>query len=177
MPSDRTIGRGDDSFNTFFSETGASKHVSMAVFVDLEPTAIDEVCTGTYCQLFHSEQLITGKEDAADNYAWGPCTIGKEIIDLVLDRVQKLGNQCTGPRASGFSTALEGELVLGSLPCWWNISVNYGKKSKLGFSIYPAPPCFHCCCWALQLHPHCPHHLGALWFMLDNGATSMTSVE
>ena len=27
MPSDKTIGAGDDSFNTFFSETGAGKHV------------------------------------------------------------------------------------------------------------------------------------------------------
>ena len=40
MPSDKTRGGGDDSFNTFFSETGAGKHVPRAVFVDLEPTVI-----------------------------------------------------------------------------------------------------------------------------------------
>jgi tubulin alpha len=38
MPSDKTIGGGDDSFNTFFSETNTGKHVPRAVFVDLEPT-------------------------------------------------------------------------------------------------------------------------------------------
>ena len=27
MPSDKSVGVGDDSFNTFFSETGAGKHV------------------------------------------------------------------------------------------------------------------------------------------------------
>ena len=43
MPSDKTIGGGDDSFNTFFSETGAGKHVPRAVFVDLEPTVIGEI--------------------------------------------------------------------------------------------------------------------------------------
>ncbi|EMP37569.1 Tubulin alpha-8 chain [Chelonia mydas] len=43
MPSDKTIGGGDDSFNTFFSETGAGKHVPRAVFVDLEPAVI--VCS------------------------------------------------------------------------------------------------------------------------------------
>ena len=43
MPSDKTVGGGDDSFNTFFSETGAGKHVPRAVFVDLEPSVIDEV--------------------------------------------------------------------------------------------------------------------------------------
>ena len=40
MPSDKTMGVGDDSFNTFFSETGAGKHVPRAVFVDLEPTVV-----------------------------------------------------------------------------------------------------------------------------------------
>lgn len=96
MPSDKTLGGGDDSFNTFFSETGAGKHVPRAVFVDLEPTVIDEVRLGTYRQLFHPEQLITGKEDAANNYARGHYTIGKEIVDLVLDRIRKLSEQCTG---------------------------------------------------------------------------------
>uniref|UniRef100_A0A8C3P7Z4 Alpha-tubulin n=1 Tax=Chrysemys picta bellii TaxID=8478 RepID=A0A8C3P7Z4_CHRPI len=98
MPSDKTIGGGDDSFNTFFSETGAGKHVPRAVFVDLEPTVVDEVRTGTYRQLFHPEQLITGKEDAANNYARGHYTIGKEIVDLVLDRIRKLTNLVPYPR-------------------------------------------------------------------------------
>lgn len=74
MPSDKTVGGGDDAFNTFFSETGAGKHVPRAVFVDLEPTVIDEVRTGMYRQLFHPEQLISGKEDAANNFARGHYT-------------------------------------------------------------------------------------------------------
>jgi len=36
MPSDKTIGGGDDSFNTFFSETGAGKHVPRCIYLDLE---------------------------------------------------------------------------------------------------------------------------------------------
>ena len=50
----------------------------------------DEVRCGTYRQLFHPEQLITGKEDAANNYARGHYTVGKGIIDLVLDKIRKL---------------------------------------------------------------------------------------
>jgi tubulin alpha len=71
MPSDKTVGGGDDAFNTFFSETGAGKHIPRCVFMDLEPTVVDEVRTGTYRQLFHPEQLISGKEDAANNFARG----------------------------------------------------------------------------------------------------------
>jgi tubulin alpha len=60
MPADTPAGGSDDAFQTFFSETGAGKHVPRTVFVDLEPTVIDEVRTGTYRQLFHPEQLISG---------------------------------------------------------------------------------------------------------------------
>src|SRR5690349_3464174 len=71
----------DNSFSTFFSETGAGRYVPRSIFVDLEPSVVDEVRTGTYRKLFHPEQLITGKEDAANNYARGHYTVGKELID------------------------------------------------------------------------------------------------
>ena len=65
---------------------------------------------------------------------------GKEIVDLVLDRIRKLSDQCTGLQGflifhsfgggtgSGFTSLLMERL-----------SVDYGKKSKLEFAIYPAP--------------------------------------
>ena len=66
------------------------------------------------------------------------------MIDLVLDRIRKLADQCTGLQGflifhsfgggtgSGFTSLLMERL-----------SVDYGKKSKLEFSIYPAPQvCF-----------------------------------
>ena len=90
--------------------------------------------------IFISEQLISGKEDAANNYARGHYTVGKEMVDNVLDRIRKLADNCTG---------LQGFLVFhsfgggtgsgfGSL-LMERLSVDYGKKSKLEFSVYPAP--------------------------------------
>ncbi|XP_035759257.1 tubulin alpha-8 chain [Egretta garzetta] len=108
--------------------------------VDLEQTVIDEVRTGTYRQLFHPEQLITGKEDAANNYARGHYSIGKDKIDMTLDRIRKLADACSGLQGflifhsfgggtgSGFTSLLMERL-----------SMDYGKKSKLEFAIYPAP--------------------------------------
>jgi hypothetical protein len=84
MPADKTVGGGDDSFNTFFSETGAGKHVPRCVYVDLEPTVCDEVRSGAYRQLYHPEQIISGKEDAANNYARGHYTIGKVSGGIML---------------------------------------------------------------------------------------------
>lgn len=64
----------------------------------MQSLVTDEVRSGTYRQLFHPEQLISGKEDAANNYARGHYTVGKEIIDMVLERVRKL----VSPRENAF---------------------------------------------------------------------------
>lgn len=102
--------------------------------------SIDEVRIGRYKQLYHPEQLITGKEDAANNYARGHYSIGREVIDSVMDRVRRLTDQCTGLQGffvfhsfgggtgSGFTSLLMQKL-----------SDDYGKKSKLEFAVYPAP--------------------------------------
>jgi len=135
-----TDGKSDDAFATFFSETGNGKHVPRCVYVDLEPTVIDEVRNGAYRQLFHPEQLISGKEDAANNYARGHYTIGKEIVDLALDRIRKLTDACTGLQGFLIFNAVGGGTGsgLGSL-ILERLSVDYGKKPKLGFTVYPAP--------------------------------------
>lgn len=50
----------------------------------------DEIRVGKYKKLFHPEQMITGKEDAANNYARGRLTVGMGIIDVVVDRIRKM---------------------------------------------------------------------------------------
>lgn len=120
--------------------------------------------------MFHPEQLITGKEDAANNYARGHYTIGKEIVDVVLDRIRKLADQCTGLQVRTefcsvirfefeFYFRAQGFLVFHSFGggtgsgftslLMERLSVDYGKKSKLEFSIYPAPQvsCKYFYCW------------------------------
>ena len=89
---------------------------------------------------FFLEQLITGKEDAANNYARGHYTVGKELVDSVLDRIRKLADNCSGLQGflvfhsfGGGTGSGFGALLLERL------SLDYGKKSKLEFSIYPAP--------------------------------------
>jgi tubulin alpha len=129
-----------ESFSTFFSETGAGKHVPRALMVDLEPTVIDEVRNGSYRQLFHPEQLLSGKEDAANNFARGHYTVGRDVVELCLDRVRKLADACSGLQGFLVFNAVGGGTGsgLGAL-LLERFSVEYGKKSKLGFTIYPSP--------------------------------------
>ncbi|XP_060801573.1 tubulin alpha chain [Amyelois transitella] len=134
------FGDDDNSSGTFFSGTGAGKVIPRVVMIDLEPTPIDEIRTGTYRQLFHPNSLLTGKEDAASNFARGYFGVGREMIDLALNRIRLTAEECShlqgfiifrsfgGGTGSGFTALLlEG------------LTKDYGKLSKIEFAIYPAP--------------------------------------
>jgi tubulin alpha len=66
--------------------------------------------------------------------------VGKEIVDLCLDRIRKLADNCTGLQGFLVFNAVGGGTGsgLGSL-LLERLSVEYGKKSKLGFTVYPSP--------------------------------------
>jgi len=163
----------DKNFTTFFSETSAGKYVPRSIYLDLEPTVIDEVKNSKFSKLFHPEQMLTGKEDAANNYARGHYTVGKEMIDVCLDRVRRLAEQCVGLQGflvfhsvGGGTGSGFGSLLLERL------SADYGKKSKLDFCVYPSPQIatavvepYNC---VLSTHSLLEHTDVA--FMLDNEA-------
>ncbi|KAF7727969.1 Tubulin alpha-1 chain [Apophysomyces ossiformis] len=138
IPQEQTNKGG--SLESFFNETSSGKYVPRTIMVDLEPTVIDEVRSGAYRELYHPEQLMSGNEDAANNYARGHCTIGKEMIDPVMDRIRKMADNCGGLQGfivyhsfGGGTGSGFGALLLERL------AVDFGKKSKLEFAIYPAP--------------------------------------
>ncbi|XP_046350073.2 tubulin alpha-1 chain-like [Haliotis rufescens] len=135
MPSDKTIGGVDDSFNTFFSETGSGKHVPRALFIDTDNSSVDAIRNGSYRQLFDPELLASGKTHAGSLYPKGYNILGRK-----LDRIRKLTEQCSdlqgfllfhgvgGGTGSGFTSLL-----------MENLSDIYGTKAKLSFSVYPTP--------------------------------------
>ena len=47
-----------ENFRTFFSESDSGKLVPRAVFVDLEPTVINQIRNGPSKNLYHPDQLI-----------------------------------------------------------------------------------------------------------------------
>eukprot|EP00461_Guttulinopsis_vulgaris_P000300 UN00300 len=134
------LERTDDSFTTFFSESSSGKYVPRSVYVDLEPTVVDEVRNGKFKELFHPDNLLSGKQDASNNFARGHYTVGQEMLEVTLDRIRKLAEDCTGLQGflvfhstgggtgSGFASLLLDQL-----------SRDYPKKSKLGFTVFPSP--------------------------------------
>ena len=96
--------------------------------------------SGTYKSLYHPDSLISGKEDAANNFARGHYTVGKEILDRVMNRIRKDMENASSPQGffifhsfgggtgSGFASLLQERL-----------SLEYPRKPKLDFAVYPAP--------------------------------------
>ncbi|KAG0337207.1 Tubulin alpha-3C/D chain [Podila humilis] len=119
---------------TFFNETQKGKYVPRT------NTVVDEVRSGKYKDLYHPQNMISHREDASNNYARGHYTIGKELIDPVMERIQKMTDACDGLQGfllfhsfgGGTGSGL-GALVLERL------ATDYGKKAKLEFAVYPAP--------------------------------------
>jgi len=57
--------------------------------VDLDRENADNVRVGLCKDLLLPEQIVAGNTSSNNNWAKGYCTIGKEIIDLVLERIRK----------------------------------------------------------------------------------------
>jgi len=135
----------DKYFTTFYEETGTGQFVPRNITVDLEPTVVDDVRAGIYAQMFHPEFLINGKEDAANNFARGHYTVGKEILDQVNDRLRKLVDNSENVQGFIINHAVGGGTGsgLGAL-ILERIAVDYRKKSKIGFEIYPSPKLSTC---------------------------------
>ncbi|KAF7681011.1 Tubulin alpha chain [Astathelohania contejeani] len=130
----------DDSGSSFFSETNAGNFVPRTIMVDLEPSVIECIKSSEYKSLYHPAQLIHGKEDAANNYARGHYTVGKELIEPVLEQIRRLADNCDGLQGfliyhsfGGGTGSGFGALLMDRL------SSEFQKKSKLEFSVYPAP--------------------------------------
>jgi len=145
VKGDNPETKDDGTFQCFFEETGAGQYVPRNLMVDLEPNVIDDVKNSKYSAIFHPDFLLPGKEDAANNFARGHYTVGKEMIDKVNDRLRKLVDNCDNVQGFVVNHAVGGGTGsgLGAL-ILERIAVDYRKKSKLGFEVYPSPTISTC---------------------------------
>lgn len=130
----------ENAYDTIFHETDHGKLVPRGIFVDLEPTVTDEIRTGPYRSLFHPSQVISAKEDASNCYARGYYTLGRDILEEVLENIRKQVECCEciqsffvfhsfgGGTGSGFTSLLLD-----------HIASEFTSKSRLGCAVYPSP--------------------------------------
>ena len=100
----------------------------------------DEVRSGKFRKLYNPNNLVNGTEDAANNFGRGAYTVGRNILEQVLEPLRKMAETCEklqgfmlyhsfgGGTGSGFNALLNE-----------NLSDEYQKQSKLGIAIFPSP--------------------------------------
>lgn len=135
-PSDQD----DNGFMSFFEENVSGKIVPRSIFIDTEPTVIDEVRNGKYRDLFHPDQLLTGKQDAANNFVRGYLSTSRILVESVQDKVRRmiedtdhfqgffLTHSFGGGTGSGLTAHLMDYLV-----------EEYPRRAKYQMAVYPAP--------------------------------------
>ncbi|XP_039447813.1 tubulin alpha-4 chain-like [Culex pipiens pallens] len=132
---------GENSFcGTFFEHTEKDRYVPRAILVDTEPTVVDQVRSGPYRELFHPENLISGMEDSANNFARGHFNVGKELQKSVMEVIRKNAEEANslqgfflfhsfgGGTGSGLSSLLAQQLA-----------DHFNKKCRLEVAVYPSP--------------------------------------
>ena len=120
------------AISSFFDECKDGTFTARNLMIDTEPNVINHIKCSSHSKLYDPEYLISGKEDAGNNFARGYCTIGKEMIDKINDKIRKLCDSYDN--LQGFiinhSVAAGTGSGLGSL-IFESISTNYNKKVKV----------------------------------------------
>ncbi|XP_014288709.1 tubulin alpha-3 chain isoform X2 [Halyomorpha halys] len=139
-PDGRLADPAEEGHNVLFYETPSGQVVPRVVFADLEPTCIDEIRIGAYRQLFGPESMITGKEDAASNFARGYYSVGNEMSELCCERIRRQSEKCN--RVQGFiifrsfgggtGSGLGANVIS-------KIQRDFDRTAIVEFCVYPSP--------------------------------------
>lgn len=75
--------------HSVFTTIGSGRYEARAMFIDLEPLAIDRVRTSTHHELFFAEQLKGGRHWAAGNFARGRGPIARGLVDESMHTLRR----------------------------------------------------------------------------------------
>ncbi|KAA0189797.1 Tubulin alpha chain [Fasciolopsis buskii] len=125
--------------STFFQLSPRGQCVPRSIFIDLEASVIDEIRVGPWRKLYHPDRLITGYEDAANNFARGFFTVGKLLISPILNEVRKSLENCEAPQGIILYRSLGGGTGAGLTAALLDVMSDYRKLTKIEIPVYPSP--------------------------------------
>jgi len=130
---------------TFYDVAGNDEMVPRNLFIDLENSCVAQIGKSKMGKQFNKEYTISGKEDAANNFARGHYTVGKEKMDSINEKVKTIVEACDNLQGFLMCHAVGGGTGSGlGMLILERLAVDYRKKSKIGFEIYPAPSISTC---------------------------------
>jgi tubulin beta len=78
-----------ERLNVYFNEIDDKRYVPRACLVDLEPGTMDHVRSGKLGKLFKPDNFVSAQNGAGNNWAKGHYTEGAEIVEEVLEVIQR----------------------------------------------------------------------------------------
>jgi len=144
-PKRKSDGSEDENYLTFFQESQTGMKVPRNLYVDLESSVTNEIRSGSCSKLYHDNYILNGAEDAANNFARGHYTVGKEMMDPIVDRIKKLAEDCDNIQGFIITHSVGGGTGSGlGMLILERLAVDYRKRSKIGFELYPSPTISTC---------------------------------
>ena len=77
----------------FFSNGSDGRMKARSLFIDLEPSAIDEIRSSPYKDLFDENSFISGKDDSGHLFSQG-IMAGRQLINEYMDQIRWLAEEC-----------------------------------------------------------------------------------
>merc|ERR1711933_341643 len=113
--------------------------------IDLEASCVQQIKKSKMGKQFNPDYSIFGKEDAANNFARGHYTVGKEKMDSINEKVKTIVEACDNLQGFLMCHAVGGGTGSGlGMLILERLAVDYRKKSKIGFELYPSPTISTC---------------------------------
>ena len=128
----------DASMLTFFEDLD-TKFTPRMLYIDFESNVLDEVRTGVYRQLFAPARIISGKEDAASNYARGYFTLGREFLEHIVEQIRQMTIRCESLQGFVLFHSFGGTGSSLSSLILERLKDEYEKKTRFQFVIFPSP--------------------------------------
>ncbi len=133
------VRTNDDGLAQAFFETSPNNvWTPRALFVDLDPTLLDEI-KGAGITAFRPDFMVSGKAGTAGNFARGRYGAGLSLISKVEDRLRKLVDNTDNLQGFLIFHALGGGTGsgLGAL-ILERLTTTYRKKAKVVFTVVPS---------------------------------------
>ena len=95
-------------YSSFFSGDSKGNYRPRSLFVDLEPSIIDEIRIGSHRNLFDSQCFLSEKEDASNVFYIGAYTAGASVKEDALNKIRRLTENCDNPGGFIFTHSISG---------------------------------------------------------------------
>ncbi|KAL1122537.1 hypothetical protein AAG570_002867 [Ranatra chinensis] len=129
-----------DTCDAIYSRTSSGSYIPRAIFVDLEPTVLDEMRVGVYRDLYNRDNMISGKEDAGSNFARGYYSVGNEISGPCMGRLRIVAETCDSLQGFLFFHSFGGGTGSGlTSNLMAKMKNEYSKATRVSFILFPSP--------------------------------------